>query len=292
MKVTQTQLLELAKAAGVEDVEVVDDPKLSDFDLNNALSAIDASRSTVLKPTWENEATAAIRSDIAGKSAGILRAALSQTTGIDRKLLEGLKDNEAIKLAMEHYGKALGASKEEVTRMIEEVSSNKDKEWKEKLDPLEKERDEWKNKYERRDIVQSIQKGLSKAPLPPKLDRSLASEDLENYARGKYILGTNPDTGDVMFYHKDKPNVPAMNGSQMVTLMDVAKEFFEPRNNWLTDTRTADPVVKTNEQASSNPRALPQFVENTQPPGGNGQALSYQEQLTKAMEQMVDQQPK
>ncbi len=261
MKGTQEQILSLLTAVVAGGVEIVDKEEDSDFDLQTALSNVHSNVETILRPTLESELSDKITKDIAGRSGGTLRTALSQVTGIDKNLLKDLKDSDAIKLAMEHYGKSIGADKEDVLKMIEQANSAKDQEWGEKYTAIEKEANNWKNKFIDRDTLEWLDKELEKAPIPKKegIDRKVIVKDLLRELKDNYNIDYDIEKKVGNLFMKDKPTIPANVDNVPVKVIDLAKNFLAPRGLWETDMRNQPPAPATNQngQPYVNPNNTP-----------------------------------
>lgn len=246
MKGTQEQWLSLISALAAGNAEVVDNESDSDFDLSSATSLIHSSVETILRPTLETELTESIKKEIAGLSGGTLRTTLGQLTGIDKNLLKDLKDKEAIKLAMEHYGKSIGADKEDVLKLVEKANQDKDTEWGEKYTALEQEKESWRSKYIDRDILSALTKELENAPIPKTANREVIARDLKRELGDNYIIQYDEDKGALGLFMKDKPTIPAHVDNVPVKVFDLAKGFLEPRGLWEKDMRNENPAIPTN----------------------------------------------
>lgn len=282
MKATQKQLLEFAQAAGVEAVEIVEDEAQSDFNMDTALQAVDSAREGIIRPRIETQLRDTIEKEISGLNGGKLDAWLVEHTGIKRADLKGLTDPQKVKAAKDFLVNQLEGDKQATQAKIEELRSTMEAERLEAVRSVEQERDQWKGKYIDRDLLEALQTELKGAPLPEKLDRSIAAKDLKSHLSELYHIQYNEQTKAIELFDKANTTMPALNGSQKVKIMDEAKAFFEPRNNWMTDMRGANPAAATN--SGANAQAIP-F--GTPPAKGDGQATSYQDQLTATVNQMA-----
>lgn len=276
MKLTQAQANEFLSSLMAEAVEVVENDNESEFNREAALEKIDGIRAPLIKNTYENEWRSEFESKIAGKVGGTLERMLIRETGIDAKSLQGKKDEEKIRVALEFKNGQLDKDKAEWQDEVRRLATEKDevaKTWEQKL--AEKE-NEWKGKYNQKEIRNAFFSDLQKAPLNPKADRVELSKDFYQYMATKYHMGFDEVNAAVQYYKLDNHDMPAESDAPngKIDIMKEAEAYFKPRGLWETDTRNVEmPAVGNNYTPSGK----------TVAPKGSPEALA--EQRQKAYEQ-------
>lgn len=266
MKLTQKELLELAAVIGLEGVELVEDEAQSQFELNAALKSIDGNRRKVLEPQIKSELETDVKRDSEGRIHGTWRAALGRVTGLSNSKLKDIENIEdAIKLAVSHKVEAVAGSTEDTTKKFEEMLLThqqeieaKDKEWSNKYGELNE-------KYVSRDMLDFFQTKLKDAPLPEKLDKSIAAKDLMNHLKDKFHLSYDEAKKVVALMDKENPTIPALNAEKnaQIDVLQEAKSFFEPRALWVTDMRDKNPAEAMGNRGE-RPN-IPGMAQNTGP---------------------------
>lgn len=262
MKLTPKQQTELLSSLLNEDVEVVENETDSDFDRGVAVDKIGASLMPTLKSQYEKEWREEFEPKIAGKVGGTLERMLIRETSIDGKLLKGKSDEEKIKIALEYKMGQLDKDKSEWQEELKRVGDEKQAlidQYEAKVKEVE---NDWRGKYNQKEINNFYRSQLDKAPLNPKTDKEIASRDFTQYMATKYNLSFNEAANMVEYFQKDKPELPAQSksASGKIEIMSEMEEYFKPRGLWETNT-------------SNLP--MPQGGENYTPSGagsGNGKA--------------------
>jgi hypothetical protein len=247
IKLSQTQLLNFLKEVGVEAVEIVEDD-VQELDYNPLLEVVDKTRGSILKPRWETEVKQQFERAAHGNALGSVVTAIARETGMDRKTIEAAETYPAmIKLLNEHNKTAKKGDEVDVTKVLEDALAARDSEWQERVTPIEKERDEWKGKYTKRERIEALQTEFKDLPFSEKIAKDIAATDFDNYLDSQYDREVKE--GKTVLYEKGT-QIPAMKGSQVVKIQDVAREFGKPRN-WFVESMAEKSAVKeTNARAN------------------------------------------
>jgi hypothetical protein len=247
MKVTLQQLTEFVKAAGVAHVEVVEDESQSDYNIDNALTEIDSSRTSIIRPKIEQE----IQTNAQGKVFGIVKGALARITGAGRGEIDKFeKIEEAIDFAVKHKSSLLEGSQSDIDAKFNALAENHQKEKDALKAEYESKISEATNKYVQRDIQNSLATQLGSAPLPDNTDRLIAANDFQKHLAEKYHVTYDEAAKMIKLYDKENNAAPALNSSKTnpVNIMDEAKEYFTPRGLWRTDMRDVNPKEAMEQQ--------------------------------------------
>lgn len=257
LKLSPKQMQDLLREAGVEVVEIAEEDN-ADFDINASLGAIDLTRGGILKPRWENEVKQQFERAAHGNALGSVVTAIARETGIDRKTIEEAGTYPAmIKLLTEHNKTAKKGDEIDVTQVLQEALSARDSEWQERITPIEKERDEWKGKYTKRERIEALQSEFKDLPFSEKIAKDIAATDFDNYLDSQYDREVRD--GKTVLFEKGT-QIPAMKGSQVIKVQDVAKEFGKPRNWFVESMGERSAVQETNKRAGES------FVQPQQQP--------------------------
>lgn len=243
MKATNAQLAEALKAVGLQDVELVESEADADFDLDGFISAIDSNRESILKPRLTEELTGQIQSAIGAKAGHGLRKALRDITGMDKKALDAIPaDADAIKAAVEYVRGSANATQDDIQAKIDEMIAQHNQEIEAKNSEWEQKYNTLNSKYIDRDVSAWYRAQLKDAPLPKDADKETLADDFKRYMADKYHNAWNEEQKAVGLFTKENPNMPALNGSKHVDIMEEAKGYFSKRGQWVTDMRNATPT--------------------------------------------------
>lgn len=256
MKLTQAQLLEAAKAIGLQGVEVVENESDSDYDLNAVIAAVDDNRGKILRPKIEEEVSSELTRSIDGRRGGELRNYLIKETGIPRKDIEKIeKDHDAIKAAIAYKSSLIEGDTKEVKAKFDEIIAQHNteketlvKEWEDKVNAE-------RNIRIRRDAVDYLQNSVFKdIPLSEDADRSVISQDYYNYLQGEFDARFDETGKKIDLYDKAKPSFPATiaGTSQPVNLIEHAKQYATVRGSVKKDMRDVNPAAAM-QQAGAKP---------------------------------------
>jgi hypothetical protein len=240
MKLTQSQVVELLKHAGLADVEVVADEAAADYNQDDALKAIDNERSKILKPRIEQELSESVKSSEIGKMSGIINSALAKASGLKRADIEKLeKFEERIEAAFNHKSSQLEGDQKAIDNRIKELVDKHNADLEALKNDYDGQLTEAKNQYIDRDITSYIGDKLKDAPILDTADRSIAAQDFKRHLQEKYHLTYDEAEKAVRFYQKDNPQMPALNasGTAAIDVLGEAKTYFEPRGLWQKDMR-------------------------------------------------------
>lgn len=266
MKLTANQAAELLKAAGLAHAEVVENDSDSDFDMDEGLSAIDSSRTEIIRPRLLETEKPLLEKEFTGKLNGTLNRVLARVTGMSAKdFTEGMSYEEKVKLAMDHVHAKAGEGSKAAADQIEEIRqaiiAEKDtevNEWRGKHDMLVE-------KTTRAAKLAYMQKWIADKPI--KGDKIVAAEDLLEYAEKDFVVKYDESKGEIGLFSKTNPELPAMNAAntQMIDLTEYAKNQFKRRDNWAEDTRHINPREKMEQQLRQpNPNTQPAPPEHQQ----------------------------
>lgn len=284
MKLTQEQLLILAKTVGIQDVQLVEDEKDSEFDLDVALQSIDSNRSTILKPQFEQELRADLEKSIAGKVGGTLESGLKRTLGCPSSIFTpDMKDPQRIEAALNWKVAQLDGSVQDAQKEIASILEKHQADMDATKQDYEAKLSEANQKYIDRDIQEFIQGRLKDAPLPTTSDRAVVTKDFVQHLRSKYHLNYDEAKKQVDLHLKDNPSMLALNENKTkpIEILAEAEQFFSPRGLWMKDMRheapanhmpanaqgyksangqqpSAAPLTKLQEQLAAKTAAVPQ----------------------------------
>lgn len=262
MKATKQQFIELLAAAGVPDVEVVENETDSDFKLDSALQAIDGNRSGILKPKIESELRETVEKEVSGLQGGKLIQWLTKHTGVARAALNDKSDEEKVKAAIAHMSGQLDGDKQSIQAKIDELLGKHTQE----IDGLKSEYETKlsaaNERYMDREITDYIAAELKDFPFKSDVDKAIAIKDLKADLKSRYDLTIDETAKAVNLFSKDKPGMPALNaaGTAKVSIKDEATAYFKPRGQVATDMRDAarQALNKTNEQGGTYTPSGPQ----------------------------------
>lgn len=287
MKLTAKQAQELLKHAGLQDVELVEDEKESEYERDGALQAIDNARGEYIKPKIEETLKTEIESRIAGKVGGALERALIRKTGIDAAAFKGItKDDDKIDLAVQHLMSNQDKDKQDVQLELQKIADKHQQEKETIQKEWEGKYGELNEKYVSRDIKEYFRGFLKDKPVLG--DRDVAAEDLYRFTKDDYIQKYNEEKKVVELYSRANPAMPAMNsaGTLPLDLAEYAKEKFKPRNMWADDTRHIKPTDAMRQEQQQRQRQLPTQPEQaTLGAPKNPRLAELQEQLKERTQQ-------
>ena len=244
-KISIAAALALLAALGAPVADIVADEKDADQDYSQdeALKAVDESRTAIIEPKLTEALTEKISVAVAGKSAGTVRTILARLTGIKRAEFEGLNsEEEMIQKALEHYSANSSKSTEELRKQLTDVSAahtkaleDKEQEWGKKVKDAQ-------DKYIERDIDAALAEEVKKIPRSGG-DPSRQAQLLKTALREKYHLHYDEEKKAVQLRRKDNPDVPALNeaGTLPIGVSDSAKTFLTDMGLVVKDTRHEDP---------------------------------------------------
>ncbi|RYD50663.1 MAG: hypothetical protein EOP52_13460 [Sphingobacteriales bacterium] len=243
-KITITQAFALLSALGAPVAEIVPDDKGGDaeYSQDEAISAIDESRTPILEPKIRESLTDQIQTAVSGKSAGVVRTILARLTGVGRADLEGLSQEEAIQKALEHHTSNSSKSTEDLRKQITDLSAahtkaleDKDADWGKKVK-------EATDKYTERDIDAALMGVVNKIPRTGG-DAAAQARQLKAVLRDKYHIHYDEARNEVQLRKKDSPESPALNdaGTLPLSIADSATAFLKDMGVAASDTRSKNP---------------------------------------------------
>lgn len=244
-KLSIGKALKLLQLLGVPVAELVTDDKDATPDVkdDDVISAVDTSRSAILKPRWEQENKDANDAAFKGRMLGTLKSAIARAAGIATKDLDGFDSaEEMIKKALGVYDQKFSSDTQELRDKIKEMEtahtdaiSAKEKDWQAKLD-------EANNKYIERDIDTALAKAIKAIPRTGG-DEMVQALAYKLAARGKYHLHYNEKTQQVEFRKLDNHEVPVMNDANTLAIKpeDDMKEWLKSLGLAASDNRHQRP---------------------------------------------------
>lgn len=265
MKLTQAQAIELLKSAGLVDAEVVENEADSTYNQDEALTAIDTTRSQILEPKFNEKMQDANWRNVSAKYGADVRKFLAKASGLSRSQLDKIeKDEDAISKAFEHYTQHVSGDANETKKRLDEIieAHNKEKEdlIKQHTEQLTSEKNIRLDRYAQ-DYIADV---LKDAPFPNKADRNILAKDYYNHLKNEYLTQYDEEGKKINLFDKNKPTFPAMNGNMPVDLKEKAKEFFTPRGQWETDMRNVNPAEAMN-GANTQPYSKPVTINPNDP---------------------------
>jgi hypothetical protein len=252
MKVTQQQLLELAKTIGLKDVELVDDEKDSEYDSDTALQAIDASREPIIKTKFDNDIEQQANKAATGRALGTLKAVLKRWSGAEEKMFtKDMTPDQMVETALAHYTSTLDQDKGEAQKQLDEILARHQQERTQLEETYKSQLSDAHSKLTRRDIMEYIGQQMKDAPLRKGYDKNVAVEDAYNHLNSIYDLQWDEKEKKVNLIDKNT-KLSALNdaGTLAVNPMDKIRPYFESRGAWATDMRDADAVTPTNQNGT------------------------------------------
>lgn len=279
MKVTQSQLIELVQiAAGVQNVEVVEDESQSDYNQDTALQAIDSNREGIIRPRIEGTLRETIEKEVGGIHGGKLETWLTKNTGISRAAMKDKSDEEKVALAVKHLTSQLDGDKQATQAKIDEILAEHNQQLESIKGDYESKLTAANQKYISREIRDYMKAELKDFPFKSDVDRDVAVEDLHNALMSKYDLNFDEANKAVKLFTKDKPGIEALNAAQTnkITIKDEATAYFTPRGQIAKDMREERAVDHLNRQGQNTyvPTGQQTQVDQANPVGQFNQAFS------------------
>lgn len=245
MKFTQEQLIQLVKALGVANAEVVADAGSATFDLDAALQSVDDSRTAIIRPKLESDIQKKAETAAAGKYGGLLRQNLRKIVGMSNGELEKIeKDDEAIKAAFDYFVGQTGKKGDELQAEMQRLMEAHTKALDEQKTSYETRLSDAERQYQERDIVDYLETNvLAKAPVPTNANKKMLASKYKEDLDRRFIVKWNAEKNKPDLFYKDRPEVPVTNtaGTQMLEFAEDAKGFFEPLGVWQTNMSNQNP---------------------------------------------------
>lgn len=242
IKLSGAQALELIKQLGVDAELVADDLADKTLKFDDAIAAVDESRSAILRPDIEAALRTELTATLAGKHGGALRAHLRRLSGGVLKSgdLEPLKDEEAIQKFME----TIMGQKDQSLDDIRNQMKTQLEEWEAEktgiISTKDKELAELKNKYTEKDIDSILEEAWSKVPRTGGNVKTQV-QGAKAYLRAKYKDHYDEAKRAIELRDMSNPEKPALNGNIAVQLGDVLIEYAKDFGVLKTDFRDDDP---------------------------------------------------
>lgn len=244
LKLSAKQAERFIKQLGADVELVADDQAIADKDLSfdEAITAVDASRSAIIKPNIEAEIRESLTSSLAGKFGGDLRAHLRRLSGNVLKTadLKDMKDEEAIQKFMETVVGQKDSSLDDIRNQMKTQLAEWETEKQSLISTKEKEYADLKNKYTERDIDSLIHDELNTIPITGGDKRVLASL-AKAYVRDKYHTHYDESKKGIELRDLTNKEKIALNGQVAVQLKDVLQDFAKNTGILKTDMRDTDP---------------------------------------------------
>lgn len=244
MKITLDQALDLLKKAGLNDVEVVEAEADSDVNIDEALSAIDDSRSEFIKPKLTDE----LMSQVKGKQGVYLRDTLSKITGMTRNKLNAFDtDVEAVKAALSHWEETIGKKPSELKEEMDALIAAHNAE----MESVRKEYDSQLSavnaKYNDKNINDYIGGIVAEMNLPEGADKGMIAKIVRNALSDRVDLSFDAENQSVLALKKGA-NTPAMNdsGTQMFDFKSAIEGALKPLGLLVEPKKEKDPVDVVN----------------------------------------------
>jgi len=253
INLSPSQATELLAKIGVAAVVVADESEADKApDLENMSKAVFNEMETKIKHDVELELKTSARSEEAGKQLGSLRRILKRTFGVDEKTLEGLTMAEMIELSKT----TVTSNKENADNDTVKILTEREKEWEIEREKMLADKDavhnEWRQKYEDRDINERLSSLVESMPrvggLSNKQAQMIAAE-----LKSNHTLKYNPETKEVELYEKSNPEKRVFEGKNLVTDKYYAEKYLKEAGLYKSDTRN-DPPSKV-EQGKTNVNA-------------------------------------
>lgn len=271
-KVTADYLPKLLKDLGV-DVVVVEDEADIEYDEKAIYEAIDANRALILEPKISEK----VKSEIAGVSGSKLRRKLVQTTGVSRKVLDEIQDDdEAIKTALKFYEDKFSGDAQEMNRKFVELSESYEAERQAFENRVKEVESQWKHKYNSRNIVDEIEtQYLSKIKLPKEANRKFLAKQFYDQLSQQYDLDFDETENKTIVRQKGKEFI-AQNkqGTKPFDWKEAADDFIKPFGYPTSDTRDIDPAEEMNRRRQQPGGGTYRLPGSEHPGGGNGGAAN------------------
>jgi hypothetical protein len=249
IKLSAAQALQLIKQLGVDAELVADDQAIKDLKFDDAIAAVDESRSKILRPDIEAELRNELTTQIAGKFGGDLRAHLRRLSNGQLKTsdLKDLKDEEAIQKFLDVMVGQKDQSLEDIRNQQKAALSEWETEKQRIISEKDAEYNKLKTQYTERDIDGLLETALTEVPRTGgniKAQAQLAKA----YLRGKYKDHYDESKKAIELRDLSNPEKIALNGNVAVQLKDVLTEFAKETGILKTDMRNEDPKRVITEQ--------------------------------------------
>lgn len=254
IKLSLDQANELFQKIGV-DVAVVADSESADQkpDLENISKGVFNEMETKIKHDVELEVKDQARKEEAGKQLGTLRRALKRSFGIDDKEVAEMNIDDMLKLAKEKVSANKSDADNDLMKRYEDLRAEKDSEIELLRSQHEKEKSDWDEKYQMRDIEERVIGLVNSIPRVGG-DPLAQAKAIVNNLKSNYITKVNSETKEIELYDKNNPEKKVFDGKNLVTDKYYAEKYLKDLGIYATDTRNVIPKdVKEGQQTTVAP---------------------------------------
>lgn len=245
MKFTLKEAIEALKKLGVEAAEAVDNEGDSTYNETELLTAVDASRGAIITPKIKAALTEEIGRATAGKVGTMLERDLVRGLGVDKKLfVDGMKDEEKIKVAVDAYLAASSKGTEELQGEITRITKDFDTKKTEMQAEFDRQLAAEKKRFTDRDMLGYYQGKLTKAPMLEGADKGYWAEIVQKHMDENYHVVYDEATKTPKYFQKDKHDLPAYANAEQNKLLEddeVIKNILTKAGVYQTDGRNRNP---------------------------------------------------
>lgn len=254
-KLTQEQLNQLLQAAGVEAVEIVNDPaQADDFELDTLLATIDQSRSKILRPRIEQELQETVDKKSQGKTNGILLTALIRNYGANRKELEAMTPEEMVRFCIEKHNETLSKDGQGLRDEMSKMANDHAQELEKIKESHKQDIVAQKDKYNARNIHSHYLKTISaKARIDG--DDDIRAEGFGAYVTKRAHVVYDEEKDAIRLFQIDNPELPLQNEkrTQDITLDMLEDEYASKQGYRVKDNRHVNPNNIMKQQPPNSP---------------------------------------
>ncbi|WP_346318182.1 hypothetical protein [Chitinophaga sp. YIM B06452] len=279
IKLSPTQALTLIKQLGVDAELVAEEQAEKDLKFDDAITAVDESRSRIFKPGIETALKAQLTTQLAGQFGGALRATLRRLSNGQLKTsdLQDLKDDEAIQKFLDIMVSSKDSSLDDIRAQMKKNGEDWEKEKAGLLAQEKQKYDTLVSSIRERDADAIYERIVSEIPRTGG-NAKVQAQALKAYVRSLYKDHYDDNKKDIELRDLSNPEKPALKGNLAVVLKDVGTEWAKESGILKNDNRTEDPN-KTQEQRDQG-----QKTHTTQYGGGSFQKdmAAFEDQLNNA----------
>lgn len=253
-KLTTSQVIDLLKQIGVQDVDIVADDAATDnpFEMTDFLTAIDSSRKPIIEQSVLSEHNKKIYDTVTLKVNTAMRDKVARITGTPAAELKDKTADELTEVLSTHYAKTSTASPDAINAKMQEMMQA----WAAEKETLIKTGDDKYNQLlnqyqtkEKMDLLVDIYK-TSKG-IDPKANHRLLAEDFLEKLEREAIVKIGEDK-KIALYDKNNPEIRLTNTSNtgFETIESRMKSFHAPRMQWNEDTRRDSAKAEMEQRAA------------------------------------------
>lgn len=250
-KFTAKQLTDLLSKLTNQAVELVENDTDSDYDENVLLSAIDSSRTPIIKQLVKDD----IHGEALRKTNDAYRKSISSKFGVPLSELNGLESDAILEKAIDHYKSNSTDSDKAQQKKIDEILKAHSDEVARINGDWEKKHNEVTGQLTRKSLIDVLAKAHKNATgLPVDMNKDKAAEAFLSELERKGVLKLTQDGSDIEIYDRNDPTTRLLNQSKTanITVNDFLKGHYTELGLWKDNTSDVNALTAANRAASLN----------------------------------------